>query len=312
MTAIVIGDLLFKDGDLPFEDKEKEMPNLPTLRLFAGLVSFCGVGAPCFAADQIDPGPLPNLSSADFPWIPTSDEFLPPVSGPGPISYDKDHPRMVRALNNRGTVEARPLRLADLTNSNLKPWVMDALKKNNEARLAGEYLYASRASCRPPGVPMFLIYGAGFQPIYFIQTPTKMVLINSGNTELRHIHMNVPHSRRLAPSWYGESVGHYEGEELVVDTIGFNDETLLDDNYSVPHTTQLHVIERFRLSEDGKMLEVNFTVDDPGAFNAPWSGIVHYRRAARAQGLTEQACAENNVSVLGDRNITPTAAQPDF
>jgi hypothetical protein len=63
-------------------------------------------------------------------------------------------------------------------------------------------------------------------------------------------------------------VGHYEGEELVIDTIGLNDETLLDDNYSVPHTTRLHVIERFKLSE-GKMLQVNFTVDDPGAFNAP-------------------------------------------
>jgi len=80
----------------------------------------------------------------------------------------------------------------------------------------------------------------------------------------------------------------------------------------VPHTTQLHVIERLKLIEDGKMLQVNFTVDDPGAFNAPWSGIVRYRRAAGAQRLTEQACAENNINVLGDRNITPTATKPDF
>jgi hypothetical protein len=291
------------------QDKGEAMPNL---RLLAGLICFCGLTVQSFAADQIDRGALPNFSSADFPWIPMSDDFLAPPSGPGPITYDKAHPQMVRALNNRGAVEERPLRLADLTNPNLKPWVIDALKKNNDARLAGDYLYASRASCRPPGVPMFLIYGAGFQPIYFIQTPSKIVMINSGNTELRHIYMNVTHSARLTPSWYGESVGHYEGEELVIDTIGFNDETLIDDNYSVPHTTQLHVIERFKLSEDGKMLQVNFTVDDPGAFNAPWSGIVRYRRAAGAQGLTEQACAENNVSVLGGRNITPTATKADF
>jgi hypothetical protein len=288
------------------------MPNLPSIRLLAGLACLCGVTAQGFAADQVDQGPLPNFSSAEFPWVPMSDDFLPPAAGPGPITYDKAHPQMVRALNNRGAVEERPLRLADLTNPNLKPWVIEALRKNNAARLAGEYMYASRASCRPPGVPMFLIYGAGFQPIYFIQTPSKTVLINSGNTELRHIYMNVPHSARLTPSWYGESVGHYEGEELVVDTLGFNDQTLIDDNYSVPHTTQLHVIERFKLSEDGKMLQVNVTVDDPGAFNAPWSAIVRYRRAAGAQGLTEQACAENNVSVLGDRNITPIATKPDF
>jgi hypothetical protein len=159
---------------------------------------------------------------------------------------------------------------------------------------------------------MFLIYGAGFQGIYFIQTPGKLVMTNSGNTEIRHVYMNVPHSAHLTPTWYGESVGHYEGGELVVDTIGFNDKTLLDDSYSVPHTTQLHVIERFKLVEDGKMLQVDFTVDDPGAFNGPWSGIVRYRRAPRSQPLGEQACAENNVNVLGDRNITPTAAVPDF
>jgi hypothetical protein len=110
-----------------------------------------------------------------------------------------------------------------------------------------------------------------------------MVLVNSGQTELRHIYVKVPHSARLTPSGYGEPVRHYEGEELVVDTIGFNAKTLIDNNYSAPHTTQLHAIERFKLSEDGKMLQVNFTVDDP-ALNAPRSAIVRYRRAAGHRG----------------------------
>jgi hypothetical protein len=73
-------------------------------------------------------------------------------------------------------------------------------------------------------------------------------------------------------SWYGDSVGRYEGDELVIDTIGFNDKTFLDQTYNVPHTTQLHVVGRFKLINDGKGLEVNFIVDDPGAFNAPWAG----------------------------------------
>jgi hypothetical protein len=62
-------------------------------------------------------------------------------------------------------------------------------------------------------------------------------------------------------SWYGDSVGRYEGDELVIDTIGFNDKTFLDQTYNVPHTTQLHVVERFKLINDGKGLEVNFIVE---------------------------------------------------
>lgn len=288
------------------------MSNLPSIRLLLGLVCFYGATTQSFAGDETAQPRAPNFSSADFPWFPVRAEFLPPPTGPGPITYDKAHPQTVRTANNIGAVQETMLHLADLSNPNLKPWLVDALKKANEERLAGVYMYASRASCRPPGVPMFLIYGAGFQGIYFIQTPRELVMINSGNTEIRHVYMNVPHYTHLTPGWYGESVGHYEGDELVVDTVGFNDKTLLDDNYSVPHTTQLHVIERLKLIEDGKMLQVNLTVDDPGAFNSPWSGIVRYRRAARAQPLTEQACAENNINVLGDRNVTPTAAEPDF
>ena len=66
--------------------------------------------------------------------------------------------------------------------------------------------------------------------------------------------MNVPHSKNPKPSWYGESVGHYEGDELVVDTIGLNDKTFVD-NYRTPHTDQIHVVERFKLIEDGKTLQ---------------------------------------------------------
>jgi len=134
---------------------------------------------------------------------------------------------------------------------------------------------------------MFLIYGAGFQNIYFIQTPSKIVIINSQNNEIRHVYLNVVHSTHLTPSWYGESIGHYDGDELVVDTMGFNDRTMLDDNYHVPHTTQLHVVERFKLIEQDKMLQVNFTVEDPGAFNAPWSGVVTYRRAGSTQRVMD-------------------------
>jgi hypothetical protein len=81
-----------------------------------------------------------------------------------------------------------------------------------------------------------------FQPIDFLQAPSEVVLINLGDTQVRHVYMNVPHA--AAPKPYGDSVGHYEDNELVVDTIGFNDKTFVDETYDLPHTTQLHVIER--------------------------------------------------------------------
>ena len=124
--------------------------------------------------------------------------------------------------------------------------------------------------------------------------------------------MNVPHSGHPTASYYGESVGHYERDELIVDTIGFNDKTFLDDRYNVPHTTQLHVVERFKLIDDGKGLEVNFTVGDPGAFNAPWSGIVRYRHTAQPQRLEEDSCAEQTAAGFGENFPVPVAGKPDF
>jgi hypothetical protein len=287
------------------------MSRLLPITLVAGFFFACAATAPSFAVDPAE-GPLADLSSTDFPWIPTSAEFLAPASGLGPVTYDKAHPHIVSMPNNRGDVVRRPLALADVTNPNLKPWVSEYLKKANDDLLAGKQRYASRASCMPSGVPMFLIYGGGFQPIYFIQTPSKVLLINSGDTQIRRVYLNVSHTEDLKPSWYGESVGHYDGNELVIDTIGFNERTFIEDTYNVPHTTELHVIERFKPSEDGKTLQVSFTVDDPGAFNEPWSGIVRYRRAASAERLTEQPCAENNRDALGNHYSMPIAAKADF
>jgi hypothetical protein len=162
---------------------------------------------------------------------------------------------------------------------------------------------------------MFLTYAGRFQPIYFLQTRTEVVLINLGDIQVRHVYMNVPHVANPRPSWYGDSVGHYEGNELVIDTIGFNDKTFIDETYNLPHTMQLHIVERFKLINDGKELEVNFTVDDPGTFNAPWSAIVRYRKGTRPQPLQEQPCAEEaagGLSFHGRYFDVPSASRPDF
>ncbi len=88
-------------------------------------------------------------------------------------------------------------------------------------------------------------------------------MINEGGPEVRRIHLNVTHSANPKVSPYGESVGHYEGgDTLVVDTIGLSDDTYID-NYRTPHTTQLHVIERFKVMNAGKTLDVTVRARHP-------------------------------------------------
>jgi hypothetical protein len=120
----------------------------------------------------------------------------------------------------------------------------------------------------------------------------------------------VPHSANVKPSWYGESVGHYEGDELVVDTIGLNDRTFVD-NYRTPHTGKIHVVERWKLLDGGKTLQAVVTVEDPGAFTMPWSGVQRWTRIDRE--LIENLCEESNVNFLGYEVVPmPQAMKPDF
>jgi len=137
-------------------------------------------------------------------------------------------------------------------------------------------------------------------PMYVIQTPKEVVLLVAGR--VRHIWLGVPHSANPKPSWYGESVGHYDGDTLVVDTIGFNDR-------------KLHVVERFRLIDDGRTLEVAFTVEDPGAFYQPWSGTRNRHRVANPNNRMREpdVCAEVSEDYfnLGLEPV-PTAEKPEF
>ena len=137
------------------------------------------------------------------------------------------------------------------------------------------------------------------------------MIINELNQQVRHIYLDVPHSPHPTPSWYGESVGHYQGDELVVDTIGLNDKTFVD-NYRTPHTDQIHVVERFKMIEDGKTLLGTVTVDDPGAFNMPWSAVQRWRQVAN-RAMTETMCAENNTNFFNYEVVPiPQAAKADF
>jgi hypothetical protein len=127
---------------------------------------------------------------------------------------------------------------------------------------------------------------------------------------VRHVYLNVPHSKNPGHTWYGESVGHYEGNELVVDTIGLNDKTFVD-NYRTPHTDQIHVVERFKLLNNGSTLQSTVFVDDPGAFTTPWSAVQRWKRISRP--LEEYLCEPSNVGFFGyEVTPIPSASKPDF
>jgi hypothetical protein len=253
---------------------------------------------------------IPNFSPDSITgWLkPPGDEFLAPESGPGPVRADPANPYVSNALAPQETVK-----IADLTNPILQPWVVEQMRKENEAVRNGKVGFTARSRCWPHGVPGFLLYPV--HPIFFIQTPKEVLMSWGQDFQLRRVYLNQPHSAHPKPSWYGESVGHYEnGDTLVVDTIGMNDKTFID-NYRTPHTTALHVVERFRLTADGKSLDVAVHVEDPGAFTMPWNAVQHYRLDQRPGEvpLHEMVCAENNSDHFNQGLAPiPQAGKPDF
>ncbi len=251
---------------------------------------------------------MPNFaSSSRVGWLKTGrgDEFLPPDSGPGPVVADPAHPYVA----NGGGRQETP-KIADVTNPILQPWAAEQMRKANEEVLAGKVGFTARSRCWPHGVPGFLLYPV--HPVFFIQTPKQVIMSWGQDWQLRHVYLDQQHSANPKLSWYGESVGHYEnGDTLVVDTIAMNDRTYVD-NYRTPHTTRLHVMERFRLIDEGQMLEVKVHVEDPGAFTMPWNAVQRYRRVDDGP-LEEMVCADNNWDHHNQGLYPmPQADKPDF
>src|SRR5438270_5662685 len=173
-------------------------------------------------------------------------DFVQPASGPGPVTNDPRYP-YVTNVDAARTGKQPTFRVADLNNPILQPWVAEQMKKANDDVLAGKVAFTADSRCFPSGVPSFLLFPAN--PVRFVQTAKEVLMVWQQNQETRRVYLDVPHSVNPKPSWYGESVGHYEnGDTLVVDTIGMNDRTYVD-NYLTPHTTRLHVVERFKLTE---------------------------------------------------------------
>jgi hypothetical protein len=262
-----------------------------------------------------------SLSPPDFApsstvgWRAYGDDFILPLSGPGPVTFDPLHPYVPECIvvigNPARECSGKPstFRIADLNSPILQPWAREELRKRNEQVLGGKPGYTRNVTCWPLGVPAHLLYPVA--PVYFIQTAKEVLITERDDHQTRRIYLNVPHSANPKPSWHGESVGHYEDDTLVVDTIAVTTKAPVD-NYRTPHTEQLHVIERFRLIDGGNTIEVSIRVEDPGAFTTPWNAIQRYSKF-ETEPLIERNCAENNANYFNqDLEPMPVADRPDF
>ena len=282
------------------------MPPFPSLKSLVAIgaltVTIWPASGPAPAAEE--GAAIPDFSSHDVAWVFGTGDFVAIPGEPGPTRNDPAH-AYVSNNDFRATGKQPTFRVADLSNPNIKPWAKEIMKRENDKALSGGMPFSARASCLPMGVPGFIQNVV--EPIHFMQTPKEVIMIFSGDAQVRHVYLDVPHSADVKPSWYGKSVGHYEGDTLVVDTIGLNDKTFID-NYRTPHSEKLHVVERYKMIDGGKTLQVTFRIEDPDTFYQSWSAIGKLRRVQMP--MHEEACAENNKNVF-DYKI-PVAEKPDF
>jgi hypothetical protein len=269
--------------------------HLPTAGLLVGLI--CAGTAPVLAQKA------PDFSTNNTGWVSVGGEWTPLPGSPPPVKQDPGHRYVPNNVREQPT-----FRIADTDNPNLTQFAKDQLKRTNEAVLAGKPMWSRSARCWATG-PAFLLTPA--QPMFFVQTPQQVTILAQHDNDVRRIYLNVAHSANPKPSWYGESVGRYEGDALVIDTIGFNDKTYVD-NFRTPHSEKLHLIERLRLVEDGKFIEAEVTIEDPAIFLQP----LHVtKRARRVEAtLAEWRCAagEMNNAFSNGADPLPIAAKADF
>ena len=149
----------------------------------------------------------------------------------------------------------------------LQAWSEKIYKQRQDDDRAGRGFANTNAFCLPGGMPQMMI-GAAF-PIQIMQTPGLIATLHEEQHVHRQIFLNQPHDPDPNPGYLGDSVGHWEGDTLVVDTIGRNDKTTLD-MLGLPHSDALHIVEHIRrLSRD--KLENVITIDDPKTFTRPFN-----------------------------------------
>ena len=272
-----------------------------------------------------------------FPW------FEPPASGPGPITNLSRWERQVPA-GAAGSAGLPPSKVGisdydqlvgDYKSPILQPWAAAVVKRFGEMSLAGITFPNPSNQCQPHPLPF--IYKQF--TVQMIQQPDRITMLYSGDHEVRRVRLNQPHPSPLKPSWYGDSVGHYEGDTLVIDTVGVKTDRKygMIDLFGTPYTEKLHVVERYRLRDyddvkdaiernikenwlfngdvfsqhRGKFLQLHVTIEDEGVFTTPWTATLTY--VPGPDQIAEGVCAENPHEYYSNKDSdVPKAEKPDF
>jgi hypothetical protein len=266
---------------------------------------------------------IPDLSG--IWWHPSLPGFEPLASGPTSL----------KNRSRRNGVSNYDQLVGDYTNPILKPQTAEIVKKFGELSLKGITYPSPANQCWPEPVPYIYKNFA----LQIFQHPDRVTMIYEQDHEVRHVRLNAQHPAKLTPSWYGDSVGHYEGDTLVIDTVGTKTDRpfAMIDLYGTPYTDKLHIVERYRLvdydaakdglerdakenqhppvgidrSYRGKHLQLTFTVEDDGVFTTPWTATITYGRGS--DEWPETVCAENiNEYYNKKESEVPRATKADF
>ena len=260
-------------------------------------------------------------------WTHSIPGFEPMASGPTAIINTQ------RRENGTGNI----LKLVgDHTNPILTPQAAEVLKAHGERGLTWTGDPNPRTQCRPEGVPFIFTD----RPTEILQQPDRITILYGHDHQVRRIRLNQTHPANVTPSWYGDSVGRYEGDTLIIDTIGMKvGRYSMVDWYGTPHSEALHVIERYRMLDyaaakdgferdakqhnnapgeprpnaSGKFLQLEFTVEDKNVFTTPWTATMTYRTDGdSALDWPEMVCAESLLWYPGQEADVPRADKPDF
>jgi hypothetical protein len=260
-----------------------------------------------------------------------------PSSGAGPI---RNLRRVGKDASTPTTGGGDPIPLVgDYMNPILRPHAAEVVKRMGEASASGHDILDPSNQCAVYSPPYILTMQ---QRVTVLQTKNEVTFVYGQDDQVRHIHLNASHPAHLEPSPMGHSVGHYEGDTLVIDTVGIKLEPYtMVDRFGTPQSEAMHVIERYRLIDDEearaiqerheqtagrlggkagntsfvpgskKGLQIQVTIEDPNTYTAPWSGNVTYRRTQ--EPFEERVCAES-ASQGSHEGIEhpPTADKSDF
>jgi hypothetical protein len=281
--------------------------------------------APIVAQAAAPTQEIPDFSGIwSHPWLPG---YEPLSSGPTSLIN----------LSRRNGVSNPVQLVGDFNNPILKPDAVEIVKKHGEMSKANYGFHNPRNQCWPNGLPFVLSSNA--QSI--LQREDHIVIAYSTDHQVRYIPLNTPRRADAKPSYFGNSVAHYEGDTLVIDTIGIKKGPFaMIDWFGTPQTENLHVVERYRvvsyyeakdgidrankenalpdppavdLSYRGKHLQLVFTVEDPTVFTTPWSATVTFGKPASDWEWPEAVCAENpNKYGTEEDAQVPTASKADF